>query len=632
MSVATLLADARTYVDTLTTEASRAMDDAISAASAIGYSVPNINDVALPGQPGQSIDLEVPNLVSVELVLPEAPTTGLVFQDIPAIITGEAPIFGGTAPDITLPTTPAQIAEFQTVAPTINTSIEFPSPPSELMNPLIEAPTLIERDEPERPQIMIPAFAGERPTNTTDAPDDLEGTFSAAYASAAPSTITMVNGYVDDMLARRNPQYAAQLARIEAQLSTYLDGGTALAPAVEDAIYERARAKNNAEARRIRDASYAEAADRGFTLPSGALTSAIQQARQAGADNNAKAANEIAIAQAEMEQKNLQFAVTTSASLRATMLNASLSFMQNLVGLNGQALDYAKSILSAVVDAYNVSVRAFTAQLEAYKADAQVFETQLRGALAGIELYRAEVAALEALTQVDRARVEVYKARIDGLTALSGVYRAQIEAVQGRANLERLKLDVFRSQVDAYTAQVQAKNAEWQGYSAAVDGQVARVRVFSTQAEAYSAQVQGFKANVDAQAEAVRAMAVTNDSRSRNYMAEWQGYQTVVESRGEVARTQLENQRQEITAFQAQVNLAVANATVGSEYYRAVSQVAIENARLRLSTQVEGSEAQRAYGETLARLGTANADIYAGLANAALSGMNTLAAETLQEG
>lgn len=632
MSVESIISAAQGYAASVVGDAKSAMKEAISSAGRVGYSIPNFGDVALPALPEQSISVSLPTLTTVDLTLPTAPAADLVFQDIPAVVTGVAPAFAAQAPGIDLPATPSQLASFLPSAPSVNTSIAFPDPPTALMNPLLDAPTLVARVEPIKPTVLLPTFDGVRPTDIPSAPGDLGGTIKSAYAGAAASTMVMVNGYVDAMLAQRNPQFSAQMNRIEAQLTKYLDGGTGLAPKVENAIYERARAKNDAEARRTRDAVYAETADRGFTMPPGALNSALQQARQASADNNAKAATEIAIAQAEMEQRNLQFAVTTSTGLRTAMLNASLSYMQNLVGINGQAIDYAKSILGAVVETYNIALKAFTAKMEVYKADAQVFEVKLRGALAGIELYRAEVSALEALTRVDQSRVDVYKARIDGLQALAGLYRAQIEAVQGRANLERLKLDVFQSQVQAYGAQVQAKNAEWQGYSAAVEGQVAKVRVFGAQAEAFSAQVNGFKAGIEAQSEAVRAMATTNDSRSRNYQAQWSGYQTTVQALGEVARTKLENQRQAIVAFQAQVSLAVANAQVSSEYFRATSSVAVENARLRLSAQTQGAESQRAYGQTLAQLGTANAQAYAGLANAALSGMNALAVQTLVEG
>lgn len=627
MTVASLITEAQTRTTQLTDNAQTALDSAISAVENMGYSITTFSGASLPSSPASQISLVPPTLVPVTLNLPSEPGAAPIYQDISAITLDAAPVLTAAEPAITMPTDPSQLAQFSGSAPSITTSFVFPNPPSELTNPLIAAPTLTEREEPTAPQVMLPVFGAVAPTDNTVAPTNLDTTFANAYASAAPSTITMVNGYVDAMLAQRNPQYATQMAAIEAQLTRYLAGGTGLNAAVENAIYARAQSKNDAEARRVRDAAYAEAAKRGFTLPSGALMSAQQTARQAGADNNAKAATEITVLQAEMEQKNLQFAVTTSTALRTAVLNATLSYMQNLGQINGQAIDYAKSVLSAVLEAYNTSVRAFTVKLEAYKTEAVVYETSLKASMAGIELYKAEIQALEALTQVDKTRVDVYRARIDSLTALSNVYRAQVEAVQGRASLEKLKLDLFQTQVQTYTAQVQGKNAEWQGYTAAINGQQAKAQIYATQVQAYSAQVQAYKADIEAKAEVVKAMAVTNDARARQYSATMQGYQAVVQARGLVANTTLENQRQEVVAFQAQTQAAIGNAQVQNEFYKATSLVSIENAKLAISTAFQSAEAKRAYSASLASLHTANAQIYGNLAGAALAGMNTLASE-----
>lgn len=633
MTVATLIQDARTYVKTLTGNS----DDVLRAAQinlalvAPGPSVLQYAAVPLPATPPSSISLTLPTLDTVVLDLPPEPGAALVFQDISAINAGTVPTLAATPPVIILPTTPSQLAAFTAALPPINTNIAFPDPPSALINPLIDAPVLVDRVEPARPQTLLPGFNAVAPTDSTVAPNDLAGTFDAAYRNAAPSTITMVNGYVDAMLAKYNPRYAEQMARIENQLATYLAGGTGLAPAVENAIYERARGKLNAEARRTRDAAYTDAAARGFTLPTGALASAVQQARQGAADNNAAAGREIVVMQAEMEQKNLQFAVTTSANLRQTMLSASLNYMQNLVSINGQALDYAKSILGAVVEAYNISVKAFGLRLDVYRAEAAVFETRLKSALAGIELYKIEVDALVALASVDRVKVDIYRARVDTLTVYANVYRAQIEAVQGRANLERLKIDLFKSQVEAFGAQVQSKNSEYQGYRAAIDGQTAIAQIFNTQVQGYAAQITGYKAGVEAQTEVVKAQALTNDARARQYTAVFTGYQTVVQARGEVARTKLENTRQGVIAFQATVQAQVANAQVAVEYYKAASTIGIENAKLKLATVVEDANIRQSFLKTSTDLSLHNAQIQATLASAAMSGMNTLATELKYE-
>ena len=434
---------------------------------------------------------------------------------------------------------------------------------------------------------------------------------------------------MDAELAKSNPQFHSQMAAIEAQLTKYLAGGTGPNAAVEDAIYSRARGKNDAESRRTQDAAWGSAADRGFTLPDGALYSALQVARQGGADNNARQANEIVVMQAEMEQKNLQFAVTQSAALRGVILNATLNYMQNLVSINGQALDYAKTTLSAIIEVYNTAVRAFGLKLDAYKAEVVVYEARLKAAMSYIDLYQAEISALTALTNVDRAQVDIYRAKIDALTSFANVYRAQIEAVQGRVSLEKLQLDVFSTKVQAYTAQVQGKNAEWQGYTAAIEGETARVKIFNTQVDAYAAQLGGYKTQIEAGVERVRAQATTNEARANNYTATLTGYTAVVEARGVKAKIELENQTAKLATFKAQVDALVANATVQNTYYRTISDVAISNAELSLRAQIETGNSTRAFGETIARLGTANATILGNSAQAAMSGMNSLSAETI---
>lgn len=628
MSAETLISSAQGYASNLVSQASSAMAAANSAVSGVGFSWTDYNPAALPSSPPAAINTDLPTLETVDFTAPAEPGAAPAFQDISAIDTSGEPVLSADLPVLELPTKPSQVAEFHGVQPLISTDFVFPEPPDELIHPNIQAPILIDHDTPVSPDVLLPVFTGVMPTDTTVAPDGLDATFQANYATAAPSFIAAMDGYVDAMLHKHNPQYAAQMAALEAQLTRYLAGGTGLATAVEDAIYSRARSKNNAEALRASNAAYEDAAARGFSMPTGAMLAGIQLSRQSAADNNAQAAREIVVMQAEMEQKNLQFAVTTSSALRTSMLQAALSYHQNLVQINGQALDYAKSIMNALIENYNLSVKMFSLKLDAYKADSQVYEVKLRGAMASIELYKAEIQALEALTQVDKVKVDIYRARIETLSSLANVYRSQIEAVVSRMGLEKLKLEVFQSEVQAYTSLVQAKNAEWQGYSYAVQGQESKVHIYSAQVQAYNAQIGGYKAKIDAKSEAARATAMTNQARASQYQATVAGYQTIVQARGEVARTKIEGQRQLILAFQAKIQAEIGNAQVQQSYYTSTSNVAIANAEGSLKAGIAASEARRSFGQTIAQLGAANAHIYAGLASSAMAGMNSLAADT----
>ena len=628
-SVPTLISNAQGYASAAIAGADAALSAGSSQVNGIGFTTLSFSGSVLPAAPTLPEPLEAPTLQEIVVEEASEPSATLEFQDISAIETGSLPSFSATAPTINLPSSPSQLPEFQGVMPAVDTDLDFPEPPSELMNPLLAAPVLTDRDEPEKPLTNLPAFTAVAPTGLPDAPTDLQGTLESTYAAAVPQAVAMIDGYADAWLDRYAPQWQSQMDAPEDKLASYVQGGTGLDPAVETAIYERSRTKQDAEGRRVRDAAWADAANRGFTLPTGALMAAARRTRQAAADNNAQAAREIVVMQAELEQKNVQFALTLSANLRTTLLQASLSYRQNLVTINGQALEYAKSVAGILIEVYNVAARAFGLQLDAYRAEAAVYDTKLKSALAGIELYRLEIEALKAMTDVDRAKVAIYEARISALTGLANVYRAQIEAVQGRVSLEKLKLEVFQTEVQAYTAEVQAKNGEWMAFKAAMDGEQTKVGLYEAQSRVYGQQVVAFRATIDAKAEVVRAQAITNQSRSENFKAQWAAYQSAVQARGDVARTKIENQRQQIFAYQVGSQAQVASAQMANDYYKSVSMVGIENARLSINAIMASAQNQREHGQVIASLYNANAAVHGQLASAAVAGMNTLAAETL---
>ena len=577
---------AKEYASQSLSDAQGALDSATSMVSAVGYLSPNVELDPLSDTLDPPDLLAVPELGNTDLNLPAEPGAAPAFQDIGSIDTSGAPELSSQAPDVTLPIAPAAIESFVTAVPAINTNIDFPEPPDQLINPLIPDPVIAGRAEPVKPNVVLPVFDAAQPVLTATAPTDLAAQMERAYRETNPSTVAAMEGQVDAMLAKFNPRYQPALAAIEAQLQRYLDGGTGFNPAVENAIYERSRDKMSAEYRRVRDTAWSEAADRGFTLPGGALMSAVLQARQSAADNLARASTEIVIKQAEIEQANLRFAVTTSASLRTTMLNAALNYHGNLIQINGQALDFAKTTVGLVVETYNTALKAYAAQLDGWKAEAAVYETRLKAAMAGIELYKAEIDALQAVVQVDVARVNVYRARLDALNSLASVYRSRIDAVVTKASMEKLKLELFQSQVQAYTARVQAKNSEWQGYSAALSGEEVKARIFGTQVQAYSAEIGGWQAKIQAQTEAVRAAALTNESRSRQYESTVRAYSAVVGAKGDLARTRLENERQKIIAFQAKTQAAVSYATLAQTYYKTKADVQVSYADMKLRAQL----------------------------------------------
>ena len=614
-------ANATGYTD----RAQQALDTATGNIASLGYTAPIWKSIspAKPPQLGQLPQAPILNPVTLNLppdvppAEPVAPLTPLRLEALPPNMAQK--------PTLYQPNKPSPIGRVPGKPP-IKTDFDFPDPPAELSRQLPAAPTFISRAEPTAPQILLPSFEAERPLHTADAPTDAAGQMQASYIGTLLSSRANADAYVSAWIDRENPAHRAQLAKLEAELERSLQGGTGIKAEVQNAIIDRAREKQSRDADATRLAAYSEAASRGFTLPSGALMSAVARARQEASNNVSKAITDLAVAQMEMEQRNLQFAVTTSANLRQAMVSASLNYMGQIVSLNGQAMDYAKSVFANVVELYNASVRVFSARVDAYRTYASIYESQIKAAMAKLEVYQAEIDALKALTDVDQSKINLYKIQVDAITSVIAMYRAQIEAVQGRASLEKIKLEVFQIEVQAYGVQAQAKNSEWNGYTAELSGEEIKQKSYATELAAYNSELDAYKTRLSALVAENDAAAKNHQAKADNYRNSVAGYTAKVEAakakalaENEINRDLLNRFDSEMAGFELKTKVALAQYTVESENNA-------KNATSNLTAQVEKARGMLDYGKALADISVAASKVHGDLAGAAMAGLNTLVA------
>jgi hypothetical protein len=620
-----LIDDARGYAQSLQNTAAEMVGQATAAIGQLGAPFV-VSGPAFEDQPQVVFPDAVPEFTVQAFdagTAPAAPGPNDLVN-LPTLEITAQPVLTATDPGFTDPSKPAPLGAFTTQAPVIRTDFVFPDVPPQLQEINILPPDLPVRTEPAKPEYQLPVFDAQAPADIPNPPTDYDEKFVKAYRDAAPTMMASLEGQMDGFLRRINPQFFDQMARLEGKLTTYIEGGTALSPAIENAIAARAADKINGEYRRAHAAAYQDAARRGFTLPDGVLNSNAMQARQAGADNNARAAMDIAIKQAELEQQNIQFAITTSTQLRNIALSTALNYHGNLVTLNGQAVQYAQAVLNAAVAVYDAMVKAYAARLDAYRAEAMVYQTRMQAVQVLAEIYQSEVNALVALTQADNAKVSLYRARLEALDTLAKIYRDQIEVVQAQANIEKTKIELYGSQVQAFGTMAQAKSAEWSGYSAAVGGQEARIRAYTERVRAYSAQVDAWKATIDAQQAKINSYAKFNEDKMRIYTAEVEGYRAKVGAQATVASTLLENQRTKLMSYTAKISSSEAQARLAQQYYATRAQISDSEFRTVSQLAIQNAELNTKQIQSVAQTALSGADVYSRMAQSALAGMNTL--------
>lgn len=571
----------------------------------------------------------VPTYSGAHFTRPSAPGAAPSTLPLPTTLTDAMPSNSAAKPTYVDPTTPSALDTFSVATPTLS-DLTVPPAPSALSSLNITPPTLSTIVVPAAPVVPVPSFDAVRPTTTLSDPGDMTAQFRQDFSDQGATLRSALSGEIDAYMSKLNPQFASQMAAIEGRLSKFLAGGSGLTPAVENAIYARAQDKTNDEYMRTRDTIYQEAASRGFTMPSGSTMSALFQARQAAADNNARAAMDIAIKQAELEQDNLKFAVTQSTQLRQIVINAAQQWAGNLVQINAQALQFAQGVLQAAVDLYEIRVKIVASQVEVYKAEAQVYEYRLKAALAVYDVYQAQIQGLKAQVDVDTAKVQAFTAQANAYGALANAYKAAVDGVATKAQIEKLKVDVFGAQVQAYSARVAGKTAEWQGFRAQVEGQAAKVDAYKTEVQAYGQEVEAYKAKVQARSVEIQAVGQANESAARTYTAAVQAYTALVQGESAAVTAEINSFESTLKAYTAGVQTQEAVARLAMTNSASKAQVAVS--AYAQQAQVVISNAQMNYKRMndMASVATQGANVYAHMASSALAGVTAIAEKSEQ--
>lgn len=410
----------------------------------------------------------------------------------------------------------------------------------------------------------------------------------------------------------RGPEYAsALLDNLKAVLNERIKGGTGLNPAVEQAIWDRARSRetqtalaNEAEVMRNSEAL-------GFQLPSGVLAAQLREAQQNYYDKLSGLSRDVAIKQAELEQENLKQTIAQGMQLEGQLIDYSLKLEQ-------MTFDAAKTAAENAIQIYNGQVEKFKALLAAYDTYAAAYKTIMDAELSKVEVYKAELQGEQAKAEINNSLVQRYKAQIEAGMSRVEVYKAQVGAANTRVQLEQTKLSAVGEQIKAYVAQVNAETAKVEAYKAGVQAETAKVEIYSAKAQAY-----GIKTN--AQAEKARAEISRFNALAQAKEAEWRGFEAQV--RAEASRLDAiashsgaltANYKVQAEVLQASASLQERAWEASAKQYEAGQNYAMQAAKMNGDWQMQAAEARR----DVAKVGT---QVYAQLVASALGMVNVSA-------
>lgn len=533
----------------------------------------------------------VPNIAPVTISIPNFtdPDIDAEFGDLP-----DAPEFTAQDPTLNLPVTPSPLnVPAPDSAPDIETDFEFPDAPTEAALALPDVPTFEELDIPEAPVVSIPEFLENLP--------DVD-------SIGAPPNSTFFwdeDFYTDALLEAASAEL----------LSRITNGGTGLNIDVEQAIWDRARNREDKNSIRSMQELIKAQAARGFSRPSGSLLAGLDMLAQETQSKIADLSREIAIKQAELEQENFQNSLQQSVALEGQLLNYSNQVQQ-------RSFDAERVTVELAIEVYKARVEQFGIELETYKAAAQVFETEIRAELAKIEIFKQQIEAQSLINDINDSRVRLYVARLEGVKTSVEVYKAQIDAVTSRIQAEGLKLENYKTEVEAYTAQVGAKRDEYGIYAEQVKAELSKVEVFEAQSRAFAARVQGYAAQVDVEAKKVDARVETAKANTAAYLARVDGLIKQAQANQLQVQSSIDIYRGQSDLFRALVGAESSRIDAESKVY----DIAVREATANAEIAIKNAEIALANADNIAKLRleaiSSGATVGAQLSAASLSALN----------
>lgn len=189
------------------------------------------------------------------------------------------------------------------------------------------------------------------------------------------------------------PYSSNLLTDLRARLLEWVDGkSTGILPSVEQAIWDRGRAREAVASNRKAQEAIRTFAMRGFPKPPGALSLELQDAAQEAQNNDVTLNRDIIIKQAELEQSNRRFSFEQAWKVEEGSIAYTTQQMQRALDKATQYQKFVNEIFHEQVTEYGVKAQVYSARVSgetmAFKAktDMQVAEANIRIEAARVQL------------------------------------------------------------------------------------------------------------------------------------------------------------------------------------------------------------------------------------------------------
>ncbi len=501
-----------------------------------------------------------PSVGTVDASVPDVPALDAVTLDaLPAM--PEEPDFRGlayrppTAPNVSVPQRPADMD-------VVLDAVVVPDAPGFVMP---ADPTLYALNLPAIPDLVIPAFDGVRPTLNLHAP--VEG-LNWAY----------------------DPYDQTEIDTIRSQLSAMRINGLALPAAIEQAIFDRARGREDVLSLQQEQEAGRVLASRGLRQPAGLMAQSLQALREKARLTSSGASRDLGIEIAKQNIEAVRFGLSQAIALESTLL-------QNHIAVQGLTLDAAKAAHAALIAVFESQVALHNAQWEGFKAEAQVYEARLRALATQVDMAKARIDAEKVKGDINEGLVRAYGEKVRALSALADMYRAQVDAAKAKGEINVQRLEQVRLRLQAYGMDVDAYSKQWDAFAKQADAEATGIRYYEALGNVFGQRVNAWKGQVDAQQTRAQTQIARNGQSLDLFRTALDGVRTRVAAQSANVESVARIFAAETSLFAAQGQVSAAESAAGDrtaslrmEQSKLIFDSAAQNARMAADVGIKKAE------------------------------------------
>ena len=537
-----------------------------------------------PGLEGLSpVDPPVPAINPIEVVRPEFPYSAPNPLWSP-IISDPIPGWDVEMPNFFIPAPPDTEVPGFTAQPPPEASITIPGWDGPELPPL---PQIKEILPPDELIFNMPTFEGKLPVDDLTPPDLLYSWNEAEYNS--------------DVL---------EALKIKVR-DGIVNGGTGIAPEIEQAIYDRAASRLDVELQKAENLASNDFASKGARLPQGALIGRLQETALQNILAREDLTRDVMIKSADQAYQYSTFIIEKGLALE----HEAMTLINNV---QQRAFDASKFTIEAAIKIFESKVQAYGIKMEAYKVEAQVFEAKIRAEVAKAELYKSIVEGRKISLEMQGILVDLYSKQVDAVETMAKIYAIRMDGAQTEAQIFGIKIEHFKALVDAYTAQVGGVTAEYNLYQAQIAGESEKAKMYAYQADGYKSRVDAYKVKSDIDINNLQAEIDASKNEIEVFVARLEKYKTDVTASVAEAEIQAKAEGLKLDVFTGQIQKFDAVVKALTESYKARTNVDIANAGVDIQ-----------YGEILAKLELGAKELTSTLARAQAQVAGQLASSAL---